>query len=48
MELKTKIKGYGNTSVIVLTKENLEINDFKEGDVVNVQITKSKEKKKKK
>ena len=46
MKLKKRIKKYGNTHVIVLTKEELENNKFKGGDLVDVEITKSNGKKK--
>ena len=46
MELKTIIKQFGNSAVIVLTKENLEVYDLAVDDIVNVQIIKEGVKKK--
>lgn len=41
MKLKKKIKKYGNTHVIVLTKKELENHKLKSGELVDVEITKS-------
>ena len=41
MKVKKKITKYGNTHVIRLYKEELENNNLKEGDLVDVEINKS-------
>ena len=38
MELKTKIKKFGNSAVILLTKETMEVNELKVGDVVSIDV----------
>ena len=40
MEMKKKIKAYGNTAVIQLTKEDLEIHNLQIGNIVKVGIQK--------
>ena len=45
MNLKKEIKKFGNSAVIVLTAENLKLYKLKIGDVVDVEINKTKEKK---
>ena len=42
MQVKKEIKKFGNSAVLVLTRENLEIYKIKVGDLVDVTITKSK------
>ena len=40
MKFHKEIKAYGNTAVIVLTKENLKLNKLKVGDIVDIDIDK--------
>ena len=40
--MKKEIKQYGNSAVLVLTKEDLKLHKLKIGDVVNIEITKDK------
>jgi len=42
-----EIKKYGNTSVIVLTKEELKLRNLKIGDLINIDIKRVKAGKKK-
>ena len=42
MKMHKEIKAYGNTAVIVLTKENLKLNKLKVGDVVSVEMNKER------
>ena len=40
--MRKVIKRYGNTNVLVLNKEDMEVYKLKEGDVVDLTITKIK------
>lgn len=40
--MKKIIKKYGNTNVIVLDAEDMKVYELKEGEVVEVAITKTK------
>lgn len=40
--MKKIIKRYGNTNVIVLDAEDMKVYELKEGDIVEVAITKTK------
>jgi len=43
MQLKKKIKAYGNTAVIQLTKEELEVRNLEIGKIVDVEIKPNEE-----
>ena len=42
MKIKKEIKQFGNSAVIVLTKENLKLNNLDVGDIIDIEITKEK------
>ena len=42
MKIKTKIKKFGNSAVVVLPAESMRLDKLKVGDVVDVEITKEK------
>lgn len=39
--MKKKIKKYGNSAVIVLTRDNLEVYDLKIDDIIDIEIVKT-------
>jgi hypothetical protein len=46
--MKKIITSYGNSTVIKLDKEDLEIYELKEGDIIDIEICKMKKEKDKK
>jgi antitoxin component of MazEF toxin-antitoxin module len=38
MELKKKIKKYGNSNVLLISKEDMEVNNLKPGDILTIII----------
>ncbi len=41
-DMRKEIKKYGNSAVIVLTKEDLKLEKLKVGDVIEIDIEKKK------